>query len=110
MFPNLDPKKLQAVMKQLGMDQEEILSSKVIIEKEDGNKLIIQNPQVTKIKIKGQESFQITGDIEESEKENFSEGDIKIVMQKTNCTKEQAEKTLKETGDLAETIVRLSNS
>jgi len=108
MFPNLDPKKMQAVMKQLGMSQEEVPSSKVIIEKEDGNNLIIKNPQVIMIKIKGEESFQITGDVEESEKKDFSEEDINILMQKTNCSRKEAESALEETRDLAEAILKLS--
>ena len=108
MFPNLDPKKMQAVMKQLGMSQEEVPSSKVIIEKEDGKNLVIKNPQVVMIKIKGEESFQITGDVSETERESFSEEDIKILMQKTNCTREEARNALQETRDLAEAILRLS--
>ena len=108
MFPNLDPKKMQAVMKQMGINQEEIPASKVTIEKEDGTKIIITNPSVTKIKMQGQESFQITGDIEESEAESFSEKDIEVVMQKTNCSRQVAENALEETGDLAEAIIKLS--
>ncbi len=108
MFPNLNQKSMQAIMKQLGMNQEEIDASRVIIEKEDGNKIIIQNPSVTKIKIQNQESFQITGDVEESETENFSEKDVEVVMQKTNCTREEAQKALGETEDLAEAILKLS--
>jgi nascent polypeptide-associated complex subunit alpha len=106
MFPNLNPKKMQAVMKQLGMNQEDIPASRVVIEKHDNNKIIIQNPSVTKIKIQGQESFQITGEVEEPEK--FSEDDIEVVMEKTKCNKEQAKKVLEETGDLAEAILKLS--
>ncbi len=98
---------MQAVMKQLGMNQEEIPASKVIIEKADSRKIIISNPSVTKIKMQGQESFQITGDISESS-EGFSEEDVEIVMQKTNCIREEAEKALKDTGDLAEAILKLS--
>ena len=106
-MPGLNPKKMQAVMKQMGISQDEIPSSRVIIEKEDGTKLIINNPSVTKIKMQGQESFQIAGDISE-ESERFSEKDIEMVMQKTNSTREEAEKALKETEDLAEAILRLS--
>lgn len=106
MFPGINPKQMQAVMKQMGMSQTEIPSSKVIIEKEDGNKIIINNPSVTKIKMQGQESFQITGDI--SEESGFSEDDIKVVMEKTNCSEEEARKALEETGDLAEAIIKLS--
>lgn len=98
---------MQAVMKQLGMSQNEIDASRVIIEKPDNSKIIINDPSVTKIKMQNQESFQITGKIEE-EKENFSENDIEVVMQKTNCSREKAEETLKETQDLAEAILKLS--
>ncbi len=109
MFPGLNPKKMQAAMKQMGIAQEDISASKVIIEKENGGKLIIQNPSVTKIKMQGQESFQITGDIkEEAEKVGVSEEDINTVVEKTGCTSDQAEKVLESTGDLAEAILELS--
>ncbi len=106
MFPGINPKQMQAVMKQMGMSQTEIPASKVIIENEDGTKLIINNPSVTKIKMQGQESFQITGDV--SEENGFSEDDVKVIMEKTNCSKKDAEKALEETGDLADAIMKLS--
>ena len=65
MLPGLNPKKMQAVMKQMGISQDEIPASKVIIEKSEGGKIIINNPSVTKIKMQGQETFQIAGDISE---------------------------------------------
>jgi nascent polypeptide-associated complex subunit alpha len=110
MFPNLDPKKMQAVMKQMGINQQEVDASRVIIEKTDGNKVIINNPSVVKIKMQGQESFQITGDVSESEgeKNSFSEEDIEILMQKTSCSREEAENALQETQDLADAIMKLS--
>jgi nascent polypeptide-associated complex subunit alpha len=108
MFPGINPKQMQAVMKQMGMSQQEIPASKVIIEKEDGNKIVINNPSVTKIKMQGQESFQITGDVSESEESGFSEEDIKVVMEKTNCSEDEARNVLEETGDLAEAILKLS--
>jgi nascent polypeptide-associated complex subunit alpha len=106
MFPGINPKQMQAVMKQMGMSQTEIPSAKVIIEKEDGNKIIINNPSVMKIKMQGQESFQVSGDI--SEESSFSENDVKVVMEKTNCPEEEARNALEETGDLAEAIIKLS--
>ncbi len=108
MFPNLDPKKMQAVMRQMGISQEEISASRVIIEKDDG-KIIIENPSVTKVKMNGQESFQISGEIREEKGESFSEEDIKTIMEKTNASEEQARQALEETGDLAEAIMKLSN-
>ena len=106
MFPNIDPKKMQAMMKQMGLSQNEISASKVIIEKKDGDKIVIKNPSVTKIKMQGQESFQITGDI--SEEENFSEKDIQTIVEKTGCSENEAKEALEETGDLAEAILKLS--
>lgn len=106
MFPGINPKQMQAVMKQMGMSQIEIPSSKVIIEKEDGTKIVINNPSVMKIKMQGQESFQVTGDV--SEESGFSDDDIKVVMEKTDCSEEEAKNALEETGDLAEAILSLS--
>ena len=109
MFPNIDPKKMQAVMKQMGLTQEEIASERVIIEKSDNSRIIIENPSVTKIKIQGQESFQILGDIrEESTDLEISEEDVKTVMQKTGTTKKQALKSLEKTRNLADSILELS--
>ncbi len=111
MLPGLggmDPKKMQAVMKQLGMRQEEIDSSRVIIEKTDKSKIVIENPSVTKITMQGQESFQITGDVSEQE-EGISDEDIKAVMEKTGSNFEEAKKALEaSSGDLAEAILSLS--
>ena len=109
MFPGLNPKKMQAVMKQMGIAQEEIPASRVIIEKSDNSKIIIEEPSVTKIKMQGQETFQILGDIrEETSEPEISEDDIKTIVEKTNCTEEQAKETLEKTGDLAEAILELS--
>jgi len=108
MFPNLDPKKMQAVMKQMGIAQEEIDANRVIIETDDKN-IIINNPSITKIKMQGQESFQISGEIgeEESDSEN-SEEDIQTIIEKTGCSEEEAKKALEENNnDLAEAILAL---
>ncbi|MBW6442218.1 nascent polypeptide-associated complex protein [Patescibacteria group bacterium] len=105
----LNPKKMQAMMKQLGINQEEISALRVIIEKEDDTKIIIENPSVTKISMQGQENFQISGTIKEVTENTISEEDIKTVMEKTSSKEEDAKKALEETnGDLAEAILKLS--
>ena len=96
-------------MKQMGIAQEEINASRVIIEKEDNSKIIIENPSVTKVKMQGQETFQIAGEIQEESGEEFSEDDIKIIVEKTGCTHDQAKEVLESVhGDLAEAILELS--
>ena len=103
----LDPKKISSMMKQLGMKQEDIPAERVIIETSEKN-IIIENPQVAKIIMQGQESFQITGQVSEIEK-GISEQDIKQVMEKTKVSRDKAEKALKDSkGYLAEAILSLS--
>ncbi len=104
----LNPKKMQAVMKQLGMSQEDIDAFRVIIEKNDGKKIVIENPSVAKISMQGQESFQISGDAHEESGFEISDDDIKTVMEKTGATREKARKTLEETRDIADAILKLS--
>lgn len=109
MFGGMNPKKMQGMMKQMGIAQEEISASKVIIEKNDGTKLIIDDPSVIKIKMQGQTSFQITGEEkEESVEVGISEDDINTIVEKTGKSKEQAKESLEKTGDLAESIMELS--
>ena len=111
MLGGINPKQMQGMLKKMGISQEEISAERVIIEKTDGNKIIIENPSIQKIKMNGQESFQITGDISESQEEPelFTEEDIKTIMEKTGVSEEIAKETLeKNNGDLAETIMELS--
>lgn len=110
MFPGLDPKKMQAVMKQMGIAQEEISANRVIIETDEKN-IIINDPNVIKIKMQGQTNFQISGNISEEEikEENNPEEDIEMIMEKTGCSKEKAKEALdKSGGDLTEAILSLS--
>ena len=109
MFGGIDPKKMQSMMKQMGISQVEIPSEKVIIEKTDGSKIFVENPSVMRIKMQGQESFQISGEIrEETAKVEISEDDINAVVEKTGVSKKKAREILEKTGDLAEAILELS--
>ena len=103
----LNPKKMQAMMKQLGISQEDIEAIRVIIEKSDG-KIIIENPSIQKIKMQGQESWQITGESREEAEEGISEEDINLIIEKTGKSESEVRKALEETGDIAEAIVKLN--
>lgn len=108
MFGGINPSQMQGMMKKMGISQEEISANRVIIEKKDGKKIIIEDPSVMRIKMQGQISFQISGEEIEIE-EKYSEEDIKTVMEKTGCTKKKAIEVLEKTnGDLAEAILELS--
>ncbi len=121
MFPGMNPKKIQAMMKQLGMSQKDVPAERVIIETAEKN-IIINNPSVVKVNMQGQETFQISGDVSESASEQPSENsedeetkenlekDIETIMEKTNCKdKEQIALELeKNNGDIAKTIMDLN--
>ena len=103
---------MQAMMKQMGINQEEIDANRVVIERDDGN-IIIDNPNVVKIGMQGQENFQITGDVSEEKGEveevDNTNDEIKTLMEKCNCLEEEAKLALeKANGDLTEAILDLS--
>ena len=97
-------------MKQLGMKQEEIDAQEVIIKCSD-KELIIRNPNVQKINMMGQESLQITGEIEERELEKFKEEDVKLIMEQTGMSESIVKEKLSENdGDIAKTILELEDN
>lgn len=105
MLSEINPKLLKQAMKRMGLKQEDIPASEVIIKTPNKN-LIIKNPQVAKINAMGQESIQIIGKIEEE----FSEEDIKTVIQQTNCSEKEAKSALEKSGgDLAKAILLLKS-
>jgi nascent polypeptide-associated complex subunit alpha len=109
MMPGMNPKKMKKMMSKMGISQEDIQADRVIIEQEDKN-LVIENPDVAKVSMKGKETYQITGgNVTEEEKSNFNEEDVQQVMEKADCNEEEAEEALQEAdGDLAEAIMNLS--
>lgn len=102
----MNPAKMKGMMKQLGIDQKDVDAKRVVIERE-GSNIVIENPVVQKISMKGQDSFQVAGDIRE-EAAGVSEEDVKLVMTKTGKSEGEVRKVLEEVGgDIAEAIVRL---
>tara|TARA_Y100000034_G_C6801567_1_gene359568 strand:- start:102 stop:425 length:324 start_codon:yes stop_codon:yes gene_type:complete len=106
MIPGMNPKKMEKMMKQLGMKQEEIDANEVIIKCSD-KEIVVRNPQVSKVNMMGQETLQISGDMEERELEVFNEEDVKTVSEQANVSEDEAKAALKETGDIAEAILKL---
>jgi len=104
---------MQKAMKRLGIRQEEIDAEEVIIKTKDKD-LVIKNPQVSKVNMMGQETFQIVGNITEVEKDakaEINEDDIETVMVQTGCSKEEALEALEQSsGNLAEAILKLQNN
>jgi len=62
----MNPRKMKQMMKQMGIDVEEIDAERVVIETADGD-LVFDGAQVTKMDAQGQETYQIVGSPEEVE-------------------------------------------
>ncbi len=112
MLPNMNNKQMQQAMKKMGMKQEDVNATKVVISTPDGE-IIIDSPSVQNVVMMAQESFQISGEYRFVPKDttpDISEEDIKTVMDQTSCTNEEVKAAIKShKGDLAEAILELSD-
>jgi nascent polypeptide-associated complex subunit alpha len=113
MIPGMNPRKVQQMMKQMGIQQIEIPATEVIIKTED-KEIIITNPSVQRVNMMGQDNFQISGNIIErklSTTPDISDEDVKTVMDQSNVDEITAKNAIEEaSGDLAEAIMHLAES
>jgi len=96
---------MSKMMKQLGMDMEEIDADSVEI-KIGEKKLIFDSPEISKIEAQGQEIFQLQGGYREEES-GPEEEDIELVMQKTGCSEQEAAEALRQNDDVAGAVMSL---
>ncbi|WP_042707017.1 nascent polypeptide-associated complex protein [Methanobrevibacter wolinii] len=115
MIPGMNPKQMkqmQRQMKKMGMKMEDIDGVEEVIIKCADKDIVISPAEVNAMNIMGTETYQVTGEAKEIEKEielDITDEDIEIVANQTNVSKEEAENALKEVkGDLAEAILKLS--
>lgn len=107
MIPGMNPRQMQQMMRRMGISQQDLDASEVIIKLPD-KQLIFKNPGVSKTNIQGQEMYQVTGTPEEQAyAPEITEDDITTIVEQTGASKEDAKKALEETGDLAEAILKL---
>lgn len=110
MMPNINPRMMRQAMKRMGIQQQEIDATEVIIRTPD-QEIVVTEPQVTKVNMMGQETFQVVGNIhirEKSSEPEISKDDIMTVKEQAGVSDKQAEKALKEAkGDIAEAILNL---
>ncbi|GAA0509924.1 nascent polypeptide-associated complex protein [Halorubrum aquaticum] len=60
----MNPRKMKQMMKQMGIDVEELDAERVVVETADGD-LVFESPQVTRMDAQGQQTYQIVGDPDE---------------------------------------------
>ena len=111
MIPGINQRQMKQAMKKLGMQQQEVPANRVIFELDD-KKIVIENPDVQKVNMMGQVTYQVTGEASEYSNDStpdIDEDDIKTVMDQTGASEEDAKKAIEENkGDLAQAIIDLS--
>ncbi|PSP77132.1 nascent polypeptide-associated complex protein [Halobacteriales archaeon QS_1_68_20] len=116
----LDPRKMQQMMEQMGVDFDELDATEVLVRMEDGEELYFDGPEVNRIEAQGQTTYQVVGEPERRESaageatdegaagSDVPEEDVEIVAQRTGASDEAAREALEETGgDLAAAVERL---
>ena len=110
MLPGIDPRMMRQAMKKMGISQTEIPATEVIIRQHD-KEIVITNPSVLKVNMSGQETFQVSGTVNEREKSaaaEISEEDVRTVAAQAGVKESKAKAALEATkGDIAEAILKL---
>ncbi|MBI3587730.1 Nascent polypeptide-associated complex protein [Candidatus Micrarchaeota archaeon] len=121
MFPGMggrgmDPKQMAGLMRQMGIKTTDVDAKRVVVERQDGSKLVIASPTVTIMEMQGQKSLQVAGEFVEGdaggesdvETESIPSDDASLVMKETGAGRETAEKALEDNGgDIAAAILSL---
>ncbi|MCY4731454.1 nascent polypeptide-associated complex protein [Natronomonas gomsonensis] len=122
----MNPRKMEQMMSQMGIDLTDIDAEEVIIRTAD-EELVFHDAEVQRMDAQGQQTYQIVGDPDtrprgegteaiegESESESddtgsseFSDEDVEIVARRAGVSEERAREVLEETGDLAAAVQKL---
>jgi nascent polypeptide-associated complex subunit alpha len=121
----LDPKRMKALMKQMGIEQEDLKGVTEVIIRTKTKELYFREPQVVEVRAQGSRTFQVVGKPEERapgssqasapskgkeppEPSEFPEEDVRLVMDQAGCSREQALGALRTAqGSPAEAILSL---
>ena len=97
---------MEQIARKMGMQTETIEADEVII-RGATKEIVIRNPSVSKVKMMGQESWQIVGAAEERAR-GFADEDVTVVREQTGVTDGEARAALSEAGgDWAAAILKL---
>lgn len=117
-----DPRKMEQMMQQMGIDMDELDASEVVIRTPD-KELVFDAPDVTKMDARGQATFTVVGDPTEREpgeggaaggsadaddEPEIPEADVEMVVTRTGASEDDARAALEEhDGDLAAAVADL---
>lgn len=132
----MDPRKMKALMRQMGISQEELRGVKEVIIRMRDKELHFREPQVVEVKAQGSTTYQVVGkarerplsqgapagdggtgaapaapepeEAEAPEPSEFPEADVKLVMEQAGCSRPAAIEALRGAqGSPAEAILAL---
>ncbi len=120
----MDSRRARRMMKQMGMNMDELGDIKRVILQGDNKEIVIEGPQVTSINVQGTKMYQVAGGREtermiqaagaveaapvEEEPLVLPEEDILLVAQQSNVSIEKAKAALENiVGDLAQAFIKL---
>ncbi len=120
----MDSRRARRMMKQMGMNMNELGDIKRVILQGDNKEIVIEGPQVTSINVQGTKMYQVAGGTEterkpqtgaatevapvEEAKLEIPEADILLVAQQANVSIDKARAALEANeGDLAQAIIKL---
>jgi nascent polypeptide-associated complex subunit alpha len=126
----MNPRKMQQMMEQMGIDVTEIDAASVTITTTDGEQLVFEAPEITRMDAQGTQTYQIVGDpdrqaasetagavesgaagdnaSDDSGGDEIPEDDIKLVASQTGVSPSEAREALEaENGEPAAAISRL---
>jgi len=118
-----DPRKMEQMMQQMGIDMDEIEATEVVISTPDGE-LVFDDPDVTKMDARGQSTYTLVGDPterdagdaaggaadadDEGEEADVPEEDVEMVVTRTGASEADARAALEDNdGDLAAAVAEL---
>jgi len=120
----MNPRKMQQMMEQMGIDVTELDAEEVVIKTAD-EELVFSDAQVTRMDAQGQQTYQIVGEPEsrergadesktaelesgDAESGGIPDEDVALVAERAGVDAETARETLEATeGDLAAAIAQL---
>jgi len=100
-----NPGNMQQMMKQMGMDMEEIPATRVTIDLGD-EEIVFEDPEISQISVKGQEMFQLQGD-HSTQAKGPAQEDIDMVAEKAGVSEAEAREALKDHDEPADAIMSL---
>ena len=104
---NIDKRQLEKISKMMGIHSESLEAQQVVIKTKD-KEIVIDEPDITRLRVQNLDTFQISGSI--SERKIIPDEDLEIIINQTGSSKEDARKALEETGDIAKAILSLQKS